>query len=474
MKNSLLFAFALCLSFSSVSAQDLIPLVQLPAGSFYMGGLGNNENFDEVPVHKVTFSQSIKMGKTEITNAQYEMFCPEHRALRGKNGVSFEDDEAVVNVSYDDALAFCKWLSEKEGKTYRLPTEAEWEYACKAGTYWEYYTGDGLDGAMCKNQNIIRELGKVSLKVGQTRPNAFGLYDMHGNVEEWCLDWYGPYIEDEQTDPVGYSTGMARVTRGGSHNTPHKYLRSTNRMAMLPQDKHELTGFRVVQAEYPKSEALKQPVYPNTVSQKTFVWQKVTEPVFMEPKVYVLPPKDNHTPFYSHNHQPAVTWCENGDILVIWFSANQENEREMTVLQSRLVQGGNEWQPATEFYRIADRNLTGSSLMNDGKGTLYHMNGMERAGDWQNLALTYRKSTDNGMTWSIPELIAPEHTVHHQVIQGPSVLKNGWFIQACDAGPGGADGTALFLSKDGGKTWTDQSEGKPWGEVKEGGKGAVI
>ena len=439
-----------------------------------MGGLGNNENFDEVPVHRVVISQDFKIGRTEVTNAQYEQFCPEHRELRGKNGLSFEDDEAVVNVSYDDALAFCAWLSKKEGKTYRLPTEAEWEYACKAGTYWDYYTGDGLADEMCKNQTIVREMKRVSLKVGQTRPNDFGLYDMHGNVEEWCLDWYGPYVEKEQIDPVGYATGMARVTRGGSHNTPHKYLRSTNRMAMLPQDKHEMTGFRVVQADYPKTQPLSQPIIENPVNQKTFAWKKVSSPVFMEPKVYVLPPTDNHTPFYSHNHQPAITWCPNGDILVIWFSANQENEREMTVLQSRLVQGDTLWQPAKEFFRIPDRNLTGSSLMNDGNGTLYHMNGMERAGDWQNLALTYRKSNDNGKTWSAPELIAPEHTVHHQVIQGPTVLKNGWFIQACDAGPGGADGSALFISKDGGKTWTDQSHGKSLGEVKEGGTGSVI
>lgn len=472
MKNKILLG--LCCLAMPAHAQELIPMVQLHAGSFYMGGLGYNENFDEIPVHRVTLTKDFKMGATEVTNAQYEQFRPGHRALRGKNGLSVGDDEAVVNVSYDDAVAFCEWLTRKEGKTYRLPTEAEWEYACRAGTYWDYYTGDGLSDELCRNQTIVRDLKQVSLQVGKTRPNPWGLYDMHGNVEEWCLDWYGPYVADAQTDPVGYETGLARVTRGGSHNTPHKYLRSANRMAMLPQDKHEMTGFRVVQADYPATEPLAQPVENYAVSQTKYSWTKVTGPVFNEPQVFVIQPQDGHTPFYTHNHQPAITWCDNGDLLAIWFSANQENEREMTVLQSRLHPGFTEWEPAREFYRIPDRNLTGSSLMRDSRGTLYHMNGVERAGDWQNLALTYRKSTDNGLTWSTPELVAPEHTVHHQVIQGPTILKNGWFMQACDAGPGGADGTALFISKDQGKTWTDQSHGQPLGEITEGGHGPVI
>ena len=106
---------------------DIIPLVEIPAGSFYMGSNGDGENFDESPVHKVHITHPFKMGRTEITNAQYELFRPEHHKLRGKNNVSRNDDDAVVNISYQDAVDFCKWLSKKEGKAYRLPTEAEWE-----------------------------------------------------------------------------------------------------------------------------------------------------------------------------------------------------------------------------------------------------------------------------------------------------------------------------------------------------------
>ena len=177
---------------------------------------------------------------------------------------------------------------------------------------------------------------------------------------------------------------------------------------------------------------------------------------------------------YRHNHQPAVTWCDNGDLLAIWFSANEENGREVTVLSSRLKAGCGEWEEAREFFRVPDRNLTGSSLLNDGNGTLLHINGMEASGDWQNLAMIARRSHDNGATWSAPEIIAPEHTRRHQVIAGPSITAEGWIIQACDAGPGGNDGTALHISRDGGHTWEDPWDGAPLPDFSDGGVGSTI
>lgn len=146
MKNKFfLLAITFCLPIHPQEvSKSFIPMVEIPAGSFYMGSDGLGEDFDEAPIHQVVISRPFRMGITEITNAQYESFRPEHRALRGKNGVSLEDDEAVVNVSYSDAVAFCEWLCRKEGKNYRLPTEAEWEYACRAGTYTLFSTGDGF------------------------------------------------------------------------------------------------------------------------------------------------------------------------------------------------------------------------------------------------------------------------------------------------------------------------------------------
>lgn len=461
-------------------AQQLpeIRMVDIHVGSFYMGGEGDSENYDELPVHKVNITHPFKMSVTEITNAQFEAFRPEHKALRGKNGLSLEDDEAVVYVSYADAVDFCEWLSRKEGKHYRLPTEAEWEYACRAGTYYLYNTGDGLPEAYRKNQQTARDLKPVSLKVGQTPPNAFGLCDMHGNVEEWCLDWYGPYLPGEQNDPAGRTTGDFRVTRGGSHNTPDKYLRSGNRMAMIPDDKHAQTGFRIVESEFTPV-ATVAPALPSAnqqeVNQTDYIWTVVKEPVFKAPVPYVLQPESGSgNPFFSHNHQPAITWCDNGDLLAIWFSADEENGRGMVVLASRLRAGTEQWDRSSLFFKVPDRNMTGSALLNDRQGTLYHLNGVEASGDWQNLMMVMRTSRDNGQTWSAPQIIAPEHAKRHQVIAGTIRTREGWLIQPCDAGPGSHDGAAIHISKDGGKTWQDPWDGKPLPEFKEGNTGSTI
>lgn len=435
-----------------------IKMVEIPAGSFYMGSDGKGAQPDEVPVHKVTISRPFRMSATEITNAEYEKFRPEHRLLRGKDNVSREDDEAVVNVSWQDAMDYCEWLSRTTGRSYRLPTEAEWEYACRAGTYTIYNTGDGLPGEMMRNQTIARDYKPVSLSVGKTTPNAFGLYDMHGNVEEWCLDWYGPYSAESSTDPAGPRTGEYRVTRGGSHHTPAKYLRTANRMAMIPDDRHSLTGFRIVESDFTP-----HPFIPDA-----------SKPLFMEPQVYIVPPVEPGTPLYSHNHQPSVTWCDNGDLLAIWFSAEEENSREIVVLSSRLPAGSDTWKPAELFFKVPDRNVTGSAIMNDGKGHILHMNGVEAAGDWQNLALVMRRSDDNGHSWSSPRIVEPEHSRRHQVISGTSVLSDGSIIQACDAGPGGSDGTSLHISRDSGMTWQDQWDGAPLPEFCEGGKGTTL
>ena len=480
MRTLILIALASGSCLFKAYAQDpFIPTVEIPAGSFYMGGTGEGEDFDEAPVHKVTISRPFRMGQTEVTNAQFEAFRPEHRAYRGKNGLSSGDDEAVTFVSYHDAVAFCEWLSQKEGKTYRLPTEAEWEYACRAGTYYDFFTGDGLPENYRKHQQTTRDYAAVSLRVGQTPPNAFGLYDMHGNVEEWCLDWYGPYSAEEQTDPAGYATGFYRVTRGGSHNTPDKYLRSANRMAMIPEDKHALTGFRVVQAEYPSQPTLIDETphrHANAIRQQAFTWSKNdTTPLFTAPVPYVIAPAcGSGEPFFRHNHQPAITWCNNGDLLAAWFSADEENGRGMVVLASRLRAGSDQWEEASLFFKVPDRNMTGLALFNDGEGRLYHLNGVEAAGDWQNLAMALRVSTDNGATWSAPRLIAPEHTKRHQVIAGTIRTREGWLIQACDAGPGSHDGAAIHISKDGGATWHDPWDGAPLPDFHEGGSGSTI
>ncbi len=473
MTRTILAAALFFASVSTAAAQDNVPqMVEIPAGYYWMGSSGWGHDYDEAPVHKVNISSPFRMSVTEITNAQYELFRPEHRSLRGRDGFSTEDNDAVVNVSYEDALAYCRWLSEKTGKAFRLPTEAEWEYACRAGTYTLYYTGDGLPESMQKHQQTERDMVQVSLEVAQSEPNAFGLYDMHGNVEEWCMDWYGPYLPEEVSDPAGPDKGIFKVTRGGSHNTPHAFLRSANRSAAIPSDRHNQIGFRIVESEvFPEHHIAE--LKTAKINQRKAKWRKGPEEPLWAPSVpYIHTPEDG-TPFYRHNHQPAVTWCNNGDLLAIWFSCDAESGREMVVLSSRLRKGEKQWSKPQLFFKVPDRNMTGCSLMHLPDGRLMHINGVSNAGDWKTLAMSVRFSSDNGMTWTAPELVNG-HTMRHQVIAGPIVTSDGSLVQCCDAGPGGHDGTAVHISKDNGLTWTDPWDGAPLPEFTDGGTGSTI
>ena len=175
--------------------------------------------------------------------------------------MSHRDDEAVTYVNWHDAVAFCEWLSEKEGQTYRLPTEAEWEYVCRAGTITSYWTGEELDEAFYRNQPLegdwslpgrsiaedLREKkGEVSvdLTVGKTPANAWRVKDVHGIVEEWCHDWYGKYPTGSVTDPTGPASGSDRVLRGGSWYGGGHHLRSAMRDGSTPGNRYNRLGFR--------------------------------------------------------------------------------------------------------------------------------------------------------------------------------------------------------------------------------------
>jgi hypothetical protein len=454
-------------------------MVHIDPGTFEMGSPTGDA--DEQPAHRVYITRPFWMAATAVTNAQYEEFDPGHRALRGKRGLSTGDDEAVLFVSWHEATAFCRWLSEREGTPYRLPTEAEWEYTCRAGTSTAYHTGDILPPVYWRAQAFSWDPEPVDLAVEQTPPNRWGLHDMHGLVEEWCLDWYGPYPDDAQTDPAGYADGTFKVTRGGSHNTDVQFLRSANRLGTLPEDRHWLIGFRVVQGEAPTTllpAELPPKRWQQDVTQARFDWVRHAAgpvPLFLPPLAFVRPPApDCGEPFYPHNHCPSITWCDNGDLLACWFSTVSERGREMTILASRLRAGAEEWDRSSEFLKAPDRNMTGSSLFNDGQGTLYHWNGLEAGGGWANLALVMRTSHDHGATWSRPRLIVAEHQRRNQVIDGASMTGDGTLVQPCDAVHGGNGGTAIHLSRDGGATWTDPGADTPAPDFAADGRGATI
>ncbi|MBM4025058.1 MAG: glycoside hydrolase [Planctomycetes bacterium] len=467
-------------------------MVRIEPGSFAMGQATGGD-FDERPVHRVTISQPFFLSQTEVTNAQYEQFDPSHRRLRGKLGFSQDDDEAVVFVSWNEATAFCRWLSEKEGKPYRLPTEAQWEYACRAGTTTAYHTGDKLPDEFRKNASNSWYPARPGpnevppLHVGKTPPNAWGLVDMHGNVEEWCLDWYGPYGAGAQTDPVGPADGDYRVTRGGSHSTNVEYLRSANRLGTLPQDKHWLIGFRVVCSvlvraypETPDGVTTNAPTrrWAWDVKQDKADWTQGPDPAkphFKGPITYVKVPPGSEGPLYSrHNHCPALAACPNGDLLAIWYTCRTEQGRELDIAASRLRRGSEEWDEADVFWGAPDRNDHASALYVDPEGTIHHFNGLGAAGTWGALATILRTSTDNGATWSKAKLIMPEHGLRHMPVESVFRTKEGYLIVPCDAVTGGSGGTAVLISKDGGRTWTDPGEGQPNPKFPDGGPGAWI
>jgi len=480
-------------------------MVAVKGGTFTMGA--GAANWDEMPEHKVTVSP-FHMGVTEVTNAQYERFDAAHKKLRGKLGFSKGDGEAVVFVSWHEAAAFCKWLSKAEGKPYRLPTEAEWEYACRAGTTTPYHMGKTLPKAFHKNVTTSWFPGRgtdqpVALTVGATPANAWGLHDMHGNVEEWCSDWYGPYVAADPStparamtpdgicltldnswyDPVGYAAGDFKVTRGGSHSTTLEFLRSANRSGTLPEDKSWLIGFRVVQGALPTTTPLEPPAAPlNARNVKQTVPTKglprgpdMTKPYFKGPVQYVKIPPAADCPVYNrHNHCPAIVNCPNGDLLAIWYTCRSEPGRELGIVASRLPYGADEWQVASSFWDAPDRNDHASAIWVDAKGTLYHFNGLSAAATWGSLATIMRTSTDSGATWSKARLIMPAHGLHHMPIESVFRLADGTILVPCDAVPGGAGGSAVLLSKDNAKTWTDPAEGKPIPSFKAGSAGATI
>jgi len=283
-------------------------LVYIEPGEFLMGSLsreklaakygGGRGNYaDEEPVNLVLISEGFWIGRTEVTRGQFRRFAEEtgyettaeqrgHAGgmtkegwgwVKGLNwqsaGIDQTDDHPVVQVSWFDAVEFCKWLSKKEQRSYALPTEAQWEYACRAGSETAFPWGDEMvDGRYYGNmvdkstQRWIRSYKDMTIEtspwdddhattapVASFKSNAWGLYDMHGNVCEWCSDWYGNdyYLHSMGFDPKGPVTGALRVLRGGSWVRHPRVCRSASRHSIVPTFRSVGRGFRVVLLESP-------------------------------------------------------------------------------------------------------------------------------------------------------------------------------------------------------------------------------
>ncbi len=284
-------------------------LVLVPAGEFMMGsrqpiaeaieryGGSKDDYVDEYPRHRVRITRPFYMGKYEVTVGQFKRFVEDTNYVTdaekgtkddedGRKGghvtdakgpaeawsedASFRnpgfkqtDDHPVVLVSWNDATAFCKWLAKRSARAVRLPTEAEWEYACRAGTETAYWWGDEMDRSG-KVANVLDEAAAAkwppksgnrampmkdgyiyTSPVGRFKANALGLHDMAGNVCEWCGDWGAPYPESSQTDPTGPARGMYRIVRGGGWGSTAGDCRCAVRGGDKPGYRDDSDGFRV-------------------------------------------------------------------------------------------------------------------------------------------------------------------------------------------------------------------------------------
>jgi formylglycine-generating enzyme required for sulfatase activity len=241
--------------------------VKIPAGSFLMGSPNTEQGrYDDEEQHEVKITKAFHLDIYEVTQKQYKRIMgttPSHfsKTGQGKARVQGKDTSGfpVESVTWTQAKEFCKKLGElpeerKAGRQYRLPTEAEWEYACRAGTKTPFHVGRALHiHANFCGLAPYPITGKRGFDEGNTREvgsydgNAFGLYDMHGNVHEWCEDWYGPYVTKRvQEDPRGPQAGKERVFRGGCWLSTGRACRAAQRAKLGPDEAHYGIGFRIV------------------------------------------------------------------------------------------------------------------------------------------------------------------------------------------------------------------------------------
>ena len=464
-------------------------------------------DFDEKPAHAVAITRPFSIGVTEVTVGQYRQFEPGFGRDDPRSKPA--DDDAVTGVTWERAVAFCQWLSEKEGKPYRLPTEAEWEYACRAGTTTLFHTGDTLpdrhqkwfgddnyrgvyfppgpmpleydwrssEKASAKplEQGKIlgldhpaeesRASGTGALRVAQKTPNAWGLHDMHGNVAEWCLDWHGPYESGDQTDPLGPADGDCRVFRGGFHSSLVRFLRSANRGSWVPNSPSPRIGFRVVQGELPAGNHLPvadPPLNAASVRQTVPKFQPIDPamPLFSGPKPFVRIPDGAVGPvFVSQNHSPAITVCPNGDVLAVWFSTIGETDLTTSIAASRLRFGADGWDPASPFWDAQDVNDHAPKIWWDGQTTIHHVVEARQHGD-----VIIRQSTDNGATWSK----ARPMRSHGESSGNPIRTKAGLIAIPFDF-------SGLAISRDDGATWSDTGRDRRGvDDIRPGGSGPFI
>ena len=419
--------------------------------------------YDETPRHQVAIGYSFYISETEVTTAQFREF------KKGYKGSEYFKPYAT-GISWQEATAFCLWLSKKEGKTYRLPTEAEWEYSCRSGTQTLFWSGNKLPA-----EDI----------------NPWGIKNMHSGPAEWCYDWHGEYAESPQDDPVGYASGFSKVIRGGAANTSELegvsfefhpdssavFYRSANRSSMQPDCpttesktlRPHFVGFRIVQAVLPKTKpltAMKSFPLEGVKQSTAFASQgPAPETPYFKARQVMASPPDLTMPFENSAvglhpsiqgkvHSSGFIACPNGDILLIGFSSSRlksESTYNTTMVVSRLRNGAEEWGMPALFYDRSGLNDQSALLWED-NGKLWFFGGGRGLGD---VPFVFATSIDNGATWSeikTPLITGKVFPYMSQPITSAFRGPDGTIYFGSDA----IDASSfLWASKDNGKTWFD-------------------
>ncbi len=437
--------------------------------------------FNEKPRHKVTISQAFQTSETEITIDQFRKFRPDYPGYE-------KFAPSASGLSWNDAVAFCEWLSGKEGKPYRLPTEAEWEYVCRAGS-------------------------ETAFSSGGSRPepetaNRWGVKNMHTGVAEWCSDWHGIYPEEAQVDPVGPKDGWFKIIRGGAVDytelgQPY-YARSANRAAVPPTfgpppadyiskqldglnlplsdalsssfkdsgvvpGRHGI-GFRVVQGALPATpaSAVQIPFWQQCVKQTSHGIKEGPDPARPHYRTRLIYPDFAGKPlvdawefgiergYGGEHHNSALQALPNGDLLAAYYNTMLAGERDacVSIMTTRLRHGATEWDMPSSWPDMVDADDEGPVIWND-RGKLWLFWGSPRmeAG----YPFQWTTSTDNGATWSpvqFPLFSSQIGPFSAQPINSAFRNTKGTIFLAVD-GSKPPISSELFASKDEGRTWYD-------------------
>ncbi|MFZ1940705.1 MAG: SUMF1/EgtB/PvdO family nonheme iron enzyme [Terracidiphilus sp.] len=472
---------AIIIGATSLSAQPAasISMTPIPAGSFTMGagdttlpatvtnGLGvmsprpDHGDFDEVPAHRVTISHAFSIATRLITAEEFQQFDPSYKPVAAYPNYA-------AGISYSQAVAYCEWLTNKTGKSYRLPTEAEWEYAERAGTQTPFFTGD------------------TPPSPGQA--NSWGVV-MGEGTPEWVADWYGSYSSSTQTDPTGPAQGYFRVVRGGGLDfrkskpgevypaTAPYFMRSANRASMAPTfaSSEGNIGFRVVQA--PPLPPNPTPVTPlfffTDVKRDAIATASGPEPARPFYHVHELFPNLNGKSMPDvgwhaglarglgiNYHNSAIQVLSNGDVVAAYYNTpRNEDDPDQTIMVMRRRAGSEDWDMPGPWPFFADAACAAPVFWND-HGHLWLFFGFPRLIGAPPFAFT--TSDDNGVTWTpiqFPNLIGPVGRYVSQPINSVVHAKDGTIYIPTDSTGRDDDGngsiSVVWASRDNGKTWYD-------------------